>query len=175
WVIFWLSLYSKPEDNKNVKKAELQFIQQDEAQDEPKRVPWKMAFSHRQTLGIAISFFLTAPVWWFFLYWLPKFFHSEDQVVLASIAMPLTVIYVVSDIGAIAGGWYSSRLVKRGMEAIKARKKMIFALALLVIPVIMVPYIHDLWIVILLIALAAFAHQGYASNIFTIIPDVFPK
>lgn len=174
WVILWWRTYQKPEKHKKLTSQELEHILQDGVENE-QQLPWSSVIFHKQTLGISISLFLTAPIWWFFLYWLPKFLHTSHNVQLASIALPLIVIYVVSDAGAIVGGWFSSALVKKGVAPLKARKNVIFILALMVVPVVFVPLISELWLIVALISLATFAHQGYASNIFTIIPDVFPK
>lgn len=174
WLVLWRITYKKPELHPRVAAAELAYIR--EEKDEPgQQLPWSKVVFHRQTLGVSLSLFVTAPIWWFFLYWLPKFLHAEMKLDLGSLAMPLIIIYIVSDIGAIVGGWFSSNLVKKGMEAVKARKLVIFLMALLAVPVFFVPMISNIYLVITFIALATFAHQGYASNVFTIIPDVFPK
>lgn len=174
WLLFWIPFYKRPEAVPRLRASELAYIRQDGLESSA-RMPWRKVISHRQTLGISLSFFLTAPVWWFFLYWLPKFLHAEHGLEIAGLAAPLIVIYIISDLGAIAGGWFSSRLVRRGVDPVRARKRMIGILALPVLPVALVPYSGELAIVVALIALATFCHQAYASNIFTIIPDVFPR
>jgi ACS family hexuronate transporter-like MFS transporter len=174
WLIFWIPTYRKPENHKGIRQTELRYILQDGG-DAGHKVPWRKIFPHRQTLGISISLFLTAPIWWFFLYWLPKFLNANHGIDLSQIGLPLVVIYLVSDGGAIAGGWISSLMVKRGMDAIKARKLSILILAFLVIPIFFAAFTTNLWLAVALIAVAAFAHQGYASNIFTLVSDIYPK
>ena len=174
WLIFWLPVYRRPEAHPKLKSLELDHILQDGHEMENK-VPWRKIFPHRQTLGISLSLFLTAPIWWFFLYWLPKFLNNNHGIDLSNIGLPLIVIYIISDGGAILGGWLSSFMIKRGMDPIKARKRAILFLAFLVVPIFFAAFTSSLWVAVGLIALAAFSHQGYASNIFTIISDIYPK
>ncbi|MCK5207028.1 MAG: MFS transporter, partial [Cyclobacteriaceae bacterium] len=174
WLIFWLPVYRRPEAHTKLKSLELDHILQDGHETENK-VPWRKIFPHRQTLGISLSLFLTAPIWWFFLYWLPKFLNNNHGIDLSNIGLPLIVIYIISDGGAILGGWLSSFMIKRGMDPIKARKRAILFLAFLVVPIFFAAFTSSLWVAVGLIALAAFSHQGYASNIFTIISDIYPK
>lgn len=174
WLCFWLPVYRRPEKHKKVNPAELDYILQD-GRSKDEKVSWKKMFYHRQTLGITLSLFLTAPIWWFFLYWLPKFLHTNHGINVSDMGLPLIIIYVVSDGGAILGGWLSSFMVKRGVDPIKARKRSILMLAFLVVPIFFASFTPSLWVAVSLIAIAAFAHQGYASNIFTIISDIYPK
>ncbi len=174
WLLFWIPIYRKPEKHKSVKASELDHILQDGRQTAEK-IPWKKIFPHKQTLGISLSLFLTAPIWWFFLYWLPKFLHANHGIDLSNIGLPLIIIYIVSDGGAIAGGWMSSHMIQRGLDPVKARKRAILILAFLVVPIFFAAFTSNLWIAVGLIAVAAFAHQGYASNIFTVISDIYPK
>ena len=174
WLICWRKWYHAPQDHPKISEAERDWIEQDGPEPMDK-LPWKQLVLRRQTVGFAVSLFLTAPVWWFFLYWLPKFLHSEHQLSITGMAWPLVIVYLISDAGALAGGWFSSRMVSKGSNPVRARIYTILLLALLVIPVMIVPFIQQLGWVIALIALATFAHQGYASNIFTLVSDVFPK
>lgn len=174
WLIFWYLLYNRPEMNKNVSEQEKEYILQDSIEIENK-VSWKKIIFYKQTFGICISRFVTDPIWWFFLFWLPKFLNSKFNVNLSNIGLPLIFIYIVSIIGSLTGGWLSSFLIKRNWKPITARKITVFIMALLVIPVFFASIVNSLWIAIILIGLATFAHQGYAANIFTIVSDVFPK
>ncbi|QEC42598.1 MFS transporter [Pseudobacter ginsenosidimutans] len=174
WLICWRKWYHAPQDHPKISEAERDWIEQDGPEPMDK-LPWKQLVLRRQTLGFAVSLFLTAPVWWFFLYWLPKFLHSEHQLSITGMAWPLVIVYLISDAGALAGGWFSSRMVSKGAIPVTARIYTILLLSLLVIPVMIVPFIQQLGWVIALIALATFAHQGYASNIFTLVSDIFPK
>jgi ACS family hexuronate transporter-like MFS transporter len=174
WLLFWIPTYRKPEKHKSVKASELAHILQD-GQQTAEKMPWRKIFPHKQTLGISLSLFLTAPIWWFFLYWLPKFLNTNHGIDLSNIGLPLIVIYLISDGGAIVGGWISSYMIKKGLEPVKARKRTILMLAFLVVPIFFAAFTANLWIAVGLIAVAAFAHQGYASNIFTVISDIYPK
>lgn len=174
WLFFWLPVYRRPERHPHLKRSELDHILQDGRETVEKK-PWRKIIAHRQTVGISLSLFLTAPIWWFFLYWLPKFLNNNHGIDLSNIGLPLIIIYIISDGGAILGGWLSSYMIKRGMDPIKARKRTILLLAFLVVPIFFAAFTSSLWVAVGLIALAAFAHQGYASNIFTIISDIYPK
>lgn len=175
WLLFWIPLYRKPESQKLLSDAERNYILQDDKEPETTKLPWKSIISYKQTWGICLARFLTDPIWWFFLYWLPKFLNSNYNINLTNIGLPLIVIYVVSIGGSIFGGWMSSFLINRGMNPVKARKKTIFLMALLVVPIFFASLTANLWVAVLLISMATFAHQGYAANIFTIVSDIYPK
>ena len=119
--------------------------------------------------------FLTDPIWWFYLFWSGKFLFDKFGVDLKGVALPLVVIYVLADGGSIAGGWLSSTLIKRGWSANAARKTAMFGCALAVLPVSLAPVVSDMWTAVILIGVAAAAHQGFSANIFTLTSDMFPK
>lgn len=175
WLIFWMITYRKPEENKKLSTAERDYILQDEKEPETQKLPWKAIVSYKQTWGICLARFLTDPIWWFFLYWLPKYLHSNYHIDLTKIGLPLVVIYVVSMGGSVFGGWLSSFLIKRGKNPLAARKLTIFCMALLVVPIFFTSFTSNMWLAVLLISMATFAHQGYAANIFTIVSDIYPK
>ena len=175
WLIFWMITYRKPEENKKLSTAERDYILQDEKEPETQKLPWKAIVSYKQTWGICLARFLTDPIWWFFLYWLPKYLHSNYHIDLTKIGLPLVVIYIVSMGGSIFGGWLSSFLIKRGKNPLAARKLTIFFMALLVVPIFFTSFTSNMWLAVLLISMATFAHQGYAANIFTIVSDIYPK
>lgn len=175
WLIFWILTYKKPELNLKLSDAERAYILQDEKEAETKKLPWKSIISYKQTWGICLSRFLTDPIWWFFLYWLPKYLHSTYNIDLLHIGLPLVVIYVISMGGSVFGGWMSSALIRKGRNPLTARKQTILLMALLVVPIFFTSMINNMWITILLISMATFAHQGYAANIFTIVSDIYPK
>jgi MFS transporter, ACS family, hexuronate transporter len=174
WLIFWIILYKKPELNAHLKDSEREYILQDDHEN-LEVVPWKKIFYYKQTLGICLARFVTDPIWWFLLYWLPKFFYKTYQIDLGSIGLPLMVIYALSAGGSVFGGWLSSFLIKKGIKPISARKLAIFFLSLLVVPIFFASKASGLWIAVSLITMAAFAHQGYAANIYTIVSDIYPK
>jgi len=175
WLLFWIPLYRKPESQKLLTETERTYILQDDLETETKKLPWKSIISYKQTWGICLARFLTDPIWWFFLYWLPKFLNSNYNINLTNIGLPLIVIYVVSIGGSIFGGWLSSFMINRGKNPVAARKLTIFFMALLVVPIFFTSFTSNVWMAVLLISMATFAHQGYAANIFTIVSDIFPK
>lgn len=174
WLVFWVVTYRKPEESKKLSTVELKFILQDE-KDEAQKLPWKSIISYKQTWGICLARFLTDPIWWFFLFWLPKYLNSTYNIDLLHIGLPLIVVYVVSIVGSVFGGWFSSYLIKRGKNTVSARKFAIFMMALLVVPIFFTSQVSNLWIAVIFVSLATFAHQGYAANIFTIVSDIYPK
>lgn len=178
WVMAWWLIYRSPEDNKHVNAAELAYIYSDEEQEEPatgKRLSWKQLFRYPQTYAIVFSRFVTDWVWWFFLFWTPDYLNKVHGVDLKATVLPLILIYAMSSFGGIYGGAVSSQIIKRGRSIDFARKTTILLFALLVLPLNAVPYIHNIWVVVLLIGLATSTHQAWASNIFTIVSDVYPK
>ena len=176
WVVAWWIIYKSPHENKKVNAAELAYIEQDEEEEEVKgTVTWKELFKFKQTYAIVFSRFVTDWVWWFFLFWTPDFLNKTHGVDLKATVLPLIIIYFMSSIGGIYGGAVSSQFIKAGRSIDFARKTTILIFALLVLPLNAVPYIHNIWIVVLIIGLATSTHQAWASNIFTIVSDVYPK
>ncbi len=175
WMIFWMLTYRKPEENKKLSTEELNYIRQDEKEPEIKKLPWKSIISYKQTWGICLSRFLTDPIWWFFLFWLPKYLNTTYNIDLMHIGLPLIVVYVISIGGSVFGGWLSSFLIKNGKNTVAARKLTIFLMALLVVPIFFTAQVSNLWLAVAFVSMATFAHQGYAANIFTIVSDIYPK
>lgn len=175
WLVFWMVTYKKPEESKKLSAGELKFILQDEKDPETKKLPWKSIITYKQTWGICLARFLTDPIWWFFLFWLPKYLNSTYNIDLLHIGLPLIVVYVISIVGSVFGGWFSSFLIKKGKNTVSARKLTIFFMALLVIPIFFTSQVSNLWLAVMFVSMATFAHQGYAANIFTIVSDIYPK
>jgi ACS family hexuronate transporter-like MFS transporter len=174
WLVFWLSTYKKPEDHPKVSKAELDYIQSD-AEENVEKVAWIKLFPHRQTWAFALAKFMTDPIWWFYLYWLPKYLNTSHGLTLDKIGLPLVAIYVFSDFGSIAGGWLSSFLINKGWSVNAARKTTMLICALAVLPIFFASQTADLWMAVGLISLATAAHQGWSANLFTLVSDMFPK
>jgi MFS transporter, ACS family, hexuronate transporter len=174
WLLFWIPFYKNPKFNKRLTATERDFILQDN-DESTEKVRWKKIFPHKQTLGICLARFVTDPIWWFFLFWLPKFLFKSYGIDLSTIGLPLFVIYTVSIGGAIAGGWISSFFIKNGKNPVASRKLAILLSALLVIPIFFASQASNIWIAVVLISFAVAGHQAYASNIFTIVSDVYPK
>jgi ACS family hexuronate transporter-like MFS transporter len=175
WLFFWLPLYRKPEEHPKLSAAELAYIQSDPPDPPAARIPWIQLLPHRQTTAFAIGKFMTDPVWWFYLYWIPSFLREKHGLDLSNVGLPLIVIYLIADIGSVGGGWLSSTYIKRGWSVNRARKTAMLICATAVLPIVVMPYVHKLWLAVLLFGLAAAAHQGWSANIFTTSSDMFPR
>lgn len=175
WVIAWLLVYQPPRKHKHVNQAELDYIHSDKDEEEQPHVAWRELFRYKQTYAILFSRFLTDWVWWFFLFWAPDFLAKTQGIDLKATVLPLVVIYLMADLGGISGGFISSRFLMKGYSADFARKTTILIFALLVLPLNAVPHLKSLWLVVFLIGLATSTHQAWASNIYTVVSDVYPK
>ncbi len=178
WLIFWLAFYRKPADHPRLSPQERAYIEA-EVEGEPAegtaKIPWIRFLGRRQTWAFALGKFLTDPVWWFYLSWLPKFLHQRHGLNLDKIGPPLIVIYLLADLGSIGGGWLSSFLIQRGIGTGRARKTAMLLCAVLVTPIAFASQVSSLWAAVLLIGLAAAAHQGWSANLFTLASDTFPR
>lgn len=174
WLAFWLAVYRRPEEHPKLSRAELAHIQSDPAEPTTK-IPWARLIPHKQTWSFAIGKFLTDPIWWVYLFWLPPFLNKNYGLDIMHIGIPLVVVYVSADVGSIGGGWLSSTLIKRGWAVYRARKIAMLICALAVVPIVFAAKASNLWVAVALISLAAAAHQGWSANIFTIASDMFPR
>ena len=174
WLVAWIWLYEIPEKHKRVSKEELAFIQSDPPESEAEKIPWVSLLKYRQTWAFVVGKFLTDPIWWFYLYWLPKFLNERYDLDLAHLGLPLIVIYTMTSIGSIAGGWFSGAFIQRGWSVDKGRKVVMLISALLVVPIVFASAVPEWWAV-LLIGLAAASHQSWSANLFTTVSDMFPK
>ncbi len=174
WVAVWLAVYRSPGAHPKVTAAELAHIHSDPA-EEPRRVPWLQLLPHRQMWAISLGKFLTDPIWWLYLFWIPDFLQRNHGLDLKSIGLPTIAIYLLSDVGSIAGGWFSSSLIKRGWSVNAARKTALLVCALAVVPIVFAANVKSLWGAVALISLAAAAHQAWAANLFTAASDMFPR
>jgi ACS family hexuronate transporter-like MFS transporter len=160
-----------------VKPAELDHINSDPPEAETK-IPWVRLIPHRQTWAFAVAKFMTDPIWWFYLFWIPGFLHDHYHVPadsITSFGLPLVVIYLAADVGSVGGGWLSSMLIKRGWSINSARKTAMLVCAICVVPIVFVSQTSNIWIAVALIGLAASAHQGWSANVFTMTSDLFPR
>ncbi|MCU1269441.1 MAG: hypothetical protein JWN74_735 [Acidobacteriaceae bacterium] len=173
WVVLWLVLYRKPEEHRRVSKAELAYIRSDPARPATK-IEWLSLASYRQTWAYVAGKFMIDPVWWFYLYWVPDFLQRKHGLALMQIGVPIMAIYVISDIGSVAGGWFSSSLIKRGKSVNFARKTAMLICALCVLPIMFAYRVESLWGAVLIIGLAAGGHQGFSANLFAVPSDTFP-
>ena len=174
WLVFWLMTYRKPEEHPRLSASELAYIQSDPAEPATK-IPWARLVPHRQTWAFAVGKFMTDPIWWVYLFWMPKFLNTNYGLKITQIGLPLVVIYVAADVGSIGGGWLSSTLIKRGWTVNRARKTAMLACALMVVPVMFAARASHLWLAVAFVSLAAAAHQGWSANIFTMVSDMFPR
>jgi MFS transporter, ACS family, hexuronate transporter len=181
WLIFWWWLYDIPSRKKNISATELAYIRSDSnpanenISDAGKKITWPELFSYRQTWAIILGKFLTDPVWWFYLFWIPSYFNTTYHLNLTSSAIHVSTVYVVASFGSILGGYLSGWLIKKGLPVYKARKISMFIFACCVLPIFFVRYTSGIWPAVWLISLAAAAHQAWSANIYTIGSDVFPK
>ena len=129
----------------------------------------------RETWAFAAAKFFTDPVWWFYLFWLPRYVTERYNLTLSKTSAPILTVYAMSSIGSVAGGWLSGSMIKRGKSVNVARKTAMGICALAVVPVIYAPYAHSLWLMVLLVGLAMAAHQGWSANAFTLTSDLFPR
>lgn len=174
WLAFWLMFYRRPEDHPRLSKAELAYIQSDPPEPTT-RIPWKRLLPHKQTWAFAIGKFMTDPIWWIYLFWLPDFLNKNYKIDLKNIGPPLIIVYLIADIGSVAGGWLSSSMIKRGVSVNRARKTAMLICALAVVPVVFAAKASNVWVAVLLVGLAAAAHQGWSANLFTTTSDMFPR
>ena len=174
WLLFWIPLYSAPENHPRVSPAELAFIRSDPP-DSPVKIPWRQLLKYRQTWAFALGKFLTDPVWWLYLFWIPDFLNRNYQIDLKTVAPPLMAIYLIADVGSIGGGWLSSFLLRRGWSVNAGRKVAMLVCAIAVMPIMFASSASSLWIAVGLVGLAAAAHQGWSANLFTLTTDMFPR
>jgi MFS transporter, ACS family, hexuronate transporter len=174
WLASWLWLYAKPEEHPRLSAGELALIESDR-EGKTASIPWRHLALRKETWAFAIGKFLTDPIWWFYLFWLPRYLQGTFHLDLKESQAPVVAVYVISSAGSVGGGWISAVLLKRGHSVNFARKTALLACALAVLPVVYAPYSRRLWLVVALVGLAAAAHQGWAANLFTLPSDTFPK
>jgi ACS family hexuronate transporter-like MFS transporter len=174
WVIWWFVSYRDPDTHPGVNAAELAIIQSDPV-EKTAAIPWSRLLPHRQTWAFAAGKFLTDPIWWLYLFWVPDFLKRNHDLDLKTMGLPLVVIYLVADVGSIGGGWLSSHLIKRGWSTNAARKTAMLVCALAVVPMLAAAQVKSLWMAVALVSIAAAAHQGWSANLFTLVSDMFPK
>jgi ACS family hexuronate transporter-like MFS transporter len=176
WLALWWSSFRLPADHPRVSAAELALIRSDaETPETDTRVPWRSVIAHRQTLAFAAGKLMTDPVWWVYLFWIPDFLNRNYGLDLTTLGPPLVTIFLAADAGSIAGGWCSSFLISRGWTVNAARKTTMLLCAVAVTPIFFAARTTDLWTAVALISLAAAAHQGWSSNLYTLTSDMFPR
>lgn len=166
WIVWWSIRYRTPPRAAAVREVEAASLS-------PAIAWWKL-LGYRQAWGFMLGKFLTDPVWWFFLFWLPQYFNSRFKLDLSHIGLPLVVVYVSSTVGSVCGGWLPKKFIAAGMTLQRARISAMFTCACLVVPIAVAGGLDSVWIAVALLSLAAAAHQGWSANIFTTASDMFP-
>ena len=174
WLIAWWAIYRHPAEHPKVSPGELAWIQQDPA-DPVAKIGWSRLLGVRETWAYALGKFFIDPIWWFFLFWLPGYLFERYDMDLKTFGLPLAAIYLISDVGSIAGGWLSSKLIKAGRTPNFARKFTMFISACCVVPVFFAQDIDSVWTAVLIIGLATAAHQAFSANLYTLPSDIFPR
>ena len=185
WLILWQLIYTPPAENKNLSKTEFDYINADipaglpaeGVTEEKPKASWALLLSFKQTWAFVIGKFLTDPIWWFYLFWLPDFLGKQYNLKGTAIALPVAAVYVLSSIGSVGGGYLPLGFMKRGMPAFQARKRSMLLIAFCVFPIVFAQYLGqiNMWLAVLVIGIAAAAHQAWSANIFTTVSDMFPK
>lgn len=184
WLVLWSVYYTKPSDHPSLSKEEYEYIHGDTDSDIDKanedsvaEVSWGKMFSFRQTWAFAIGKLLTDPIWWFYLFWLPDFLKKQYHLSGTEIAFPTALVYIISSFGSVGGGWLPMKLVNSGWTVFNARRTSMLVYAFLVMPIVSVQYLGaiNMWYAVMVIGLAAAAHQAWSANIFTTVSDMFPK
>ena len=174
WVVFWLISYHSPAEHPRVTSSELAYINRD-PEVVGQKVAWSRLLTYPGTWVYMVGAVLTNPAWWFYNNWVPSFLNSKFHVSLFAVGLPLVLIYLLTDVGSIAGGWLSSRLIKRGVDVFLARKVTLLTCAVFTLPVFMAPQLDSMWAAVGLIGIAMAAHQGFSANLFTLVSDTMPR
>jgi ACS family hexuronate transporter-like MFS transporter len=174
WLPVWWTFYRTPEQHPKVGAAELAHIRSDGQLSAPS-IPWRRLLSVKETWAFALGKFLIDPIWWMFLFWLPDFLVRRHGLDLTTFGPPLIVIYLMSDAGSVAGGWFSSHLMKRGSSVNRARKFAMLVCAVCILPIMIASTIDSLWLAVLIVGLATAGHQGFSATFFSLPSDVFPR
>jgi ACS family hexuronate transporter-like MFS transporter len=180
WLIFWWIYYEKPEDQKRLSKEEYDYIHSDQEKSEQgvqEKVAWIKLLGYRQTWAFAFGKFMTDGVWWFFLFWLPAYLKAQYDMEKTEISLPLTVLYSMTMIGSIGGGWFPMYFINKGYGPYDGRMRAMFLIALIPLVVLLAQPLGGIsfWIPVLLIGVGASAHQAWSANLFTTVSDMFPK
>jgi ACS family hexuronate transporter-like MFS transporter len=175
WIVLWYNKYRKPADHPTLTGAELRHIYREAAEQMGPSTPWVKLLSIRQTWAFSIPKFLTDPIWWFFLFYLPSYFSDKFHLDLSHLGLPLVIVYSASTVGSIGGGWLPALFRHLGLSAPHARLGAMLFCACAVVPIFMVNYLHSEWVAIALLSLATAAHQGWSANLFTTPSDMFPR
>jgi MFS transporter, ACS family, aldohexuronate transporter len=175
WIVLWVLYYHKPGEHPKLGAAERQYIE--EGQPEPPKpgTSWYKLFGYRQTWAFFFGKFLTDPIWWFYLFWLPSYFTTKFHLTLSTLGLPLVIVYTAATVGSITGGWLPAPFRKAGMAVTRARMAAMLVCACAVVPIFLVAFTSNEWACVGLLSLATAAHQGFSANLFTTVSDMFPR
>jgi ACS family hexuronate transporter-like MFS transporter len=174
WLVAWWLIYRRPQEHPRVSPGELAWIERD-APDPVQAIGWARLLSRRETWAYALGKFCIDPIWWFFLFWLPGYLFERYHLDLKSFGLPLAAIYLLSDLGSVAGGWLSSWLIKSGRSVNAARKLTMLLCAICIAPIYFAQDLSSLWGGVLLIGLATAGHQAFSATLYTLPSDLFPR
>ena len=186
WLVFWQLIYDTPEKKLakgKLKQSEYDYILSDKEEtvaadgSELQKISWFKLLTFRQTWAFFLGKLLTDPIWWFFLFWLPAFLKEQYGLTGTQVGFPIALVYTMTTFGSIFGGWLPKHFIEGGMDANKARKKSMFIYALFPLLVLSAQYLgsFNMWYAVIIIGIAASAHQAWSANIFTTVSDMFPK
>ena len=186
WLLFWLMSYEKPEKQKKLSAAEFAYINSDVDDNNltpavagvpHEKIPWIKLLEYKQTWAFTFGKFMTDGVWWFFLFWLPAFLKDQHGMSSTAMIMPLAILYTITGIGSVSGGWFPMYFIKKGYTPYDGRMKAMLVIALIPLVVLLAQPFGDtsLWIPVLLIGIGTAAHQAWSANIFTTVSDMFPQ
>jgi ACS family hexuronate transporter-like MFS transporter len=177
WLCFWIPLYDEPGRQKRLSADELAYIQSDRDESHAEgaaKIRWLSLLKYRQAWSIIVARFLTDPVWWFFLIWLPDYFKKTRHLDIAHSWIHLVTIYAIITVLSNIGGWLPGYLMRRGWSVTRARKTSMFIFALCVVPILFATSVGN-WAAVFLIGLAGSAHQAWSASLYSTASDMFPK
>jgi len=175
WLSLWLATYRPPDKHPRVSPAELAYIRSDPEEAREPDIGWTAALKYRQTWAFTIAKFLTDPVWWFYLWWLPLYLADIRKLTLAQAGWAVPVVYLMADFGSVAGGWLSGFFLRRGWSVSRARKTAMSICACAMPISAMAVFMPNIVVAIALVSMATAGHQGWSANLYTTVSDVFPK
>jgi len=187
WLLFWFIFYEKPEKQKLLSAAEFEYINHDKTEvadpvapaheEAAVKISWFKLLSYRQTWAFVFGKFMTDGVWWFFLFWLPKYLNAQYNMDATQIQLPLAVLYTMTMFGSIGGGWFPMYYINKGYSPYDGRMRAMLTIALIPLVVLLAQPLGGIsfWMPVIFIGIGASAHQAWSANIFTTVSDMFPK
>jgi ACS family hexuronate transporter-like MFS transporter len=189
WLFFWFIWYDTPKNlltKGKLSQSEYNYIHSSDEHEHEKepdintkheKISWFKLLTYRQTWSFTIGKFLTDGVWWFFLFWLPAYLKAQYAISGTEIILPLSVLYSMTMIGSIGGGWFPAYFINKGIEPYQARLTAMLTIAVIPLVVLLAQPLglYSFWFPIVIIGIGASAHQAWSANIFTTVSDMFPK